>query len=203
MKKENMSKPNSKNAKSSHAYRRANGTFLPGTHWRKPNPLWTREWLEREYTLKKRSSSEIAEDLGCTQNNVLYFLSKYEIKTRSMAEIRRIKKWGLSGKANGMYGRCGSKNPRWIDGSSPERQRMYAQSFWKEIIRAVYGRGGYRCKKCNASHGMSNRLHAHHIKPWAGNPGSRFVLSNIVTLCNACHNWVHSKKNKTNEYLSS
>jgi 5-methylcytosine-specific restriction endonuclease McrA len=119
-----------------------------------------------------------------------------------MSETRRIKKWGASGKANGMFGRCGAENPRWIDGSSPERQRMYARSFWKELVRAVYARDGYKCVRCGAKHTGSNRLHAHHVKAWAGNVDTRFDLRNIITLCEGCHNWVHSKKNTRREYLS-
>ncbi len=107
----------------------------------------------------------------------------------------------LRGAHNGMHGRCGAANPRWIDGSSPERQRLYAQSFWKELVRVVYERDGYRCLRCGAPHGKSNRLHAHHLKPWAGNPTTRFNLSNIVTLCAGCHTWVHSKANTKRDFL--
>jgi 5-methylcytosine-specific restriction endonuclease McrA len=119
-----------------------------------------------------------------------------------MEEIRRIKKWGLTGKQNGMFGRCGAKNPRWIDGSSPLRQTMYARSFWKELAKAVYERDGYACVRCGAKHTKGKKLHAHHIKKWAGNPKSRFDLSNIISLCQICHNWIHSKENSGNEYLS-
>jgi len=186
-----MSKRNSKGAGSAPAFKR-----------RAPKPYWRKAWLEREYVEKGRSAFEIAQECGGCENNVLYFLSKLGIPRRSMAEIRRAKKWGLPGKANGMFGRCGAANPRWIDGSAPERQTMYARSFWKELVRTVYARDGYKCLRCAAPHGVSNRLHAHHVKTWAGNPNARFDLSNIVTLCNGCHNWVHSKRNRAHEYLS-
>lgn len=169
---------------------------------REPKPYWSEDWLRREYVDQKRSAFDIAKECGGGETNVLYFLSKHNISRRSMVEIRKIKKWGLSGKANGMFGRCGDKNPRWIDGSSPERQTMYARSFWKELVRTVYARDGYKCLRCGSAHTMSNRLHAHHVKSWAGNPDARFDLSNILTLCKLCHNWVHSKKNTKREYLS-
>lgn len=187
-----MSKQNSRGTGLSPAFKR-----------REAKPYWRKEWLKREYVEKRRSALDIASECGGGETNVLYFLAKHSIPRRSMAETRKIKKWGLFGKANGMFGQCGAQNPRWIDGSSPERQRLYARSFWKELVRTVYARDGYKCLRCNAIHGASNRLHAHHVKRWAGNKETRFDLSNIVTLCNTCHNWVHSKKNTQREYLSS
>ena len=187
-----MSNRNSRGAGSSPAIKR-----------REPKPYWNKKWLEREYVARKRSAFEIASEYGGSEGNVLYFLSKHSIPRRSTSEVRASKKWGSHGAANPMFGRCGSKNPRWIDGSSPERQRMYARSFWKDLVRSVYARDGYKCVRCGAVHGTANRLHAHHVKPWAGNPNARFSLSNIVTVCNVCHNWIHSGKNVRCEYLSS
>lgn len=176
--------------------------FKKGNHWRKPKKHWDKEWLETEYIFKCRSAEEIAKEVGCNANNILYWLKKHNIQTRGMKEIRKNKKWGLSGKQNGMYGRCGSKNPRWIDGSSPLRQKVYARSFWKELIKIVYARDNYLCQRCGAKHTSKNKLHAHHIKSWAGNPSSRIDLKNIITLCKNCHTFVHSKRNENNEYLS-
>ena len=38
-----------------------------------------------------------------------------------------MKHWGAVGAANPMFGRTGALNPRYVDGSSPERQRGYVQ----------------------------------------------------------------------------
>jgi thymidylate synthase (FAD) len=195
------SKQNSR-VEASSPERKADGTFLPGTHWRPRKPHWDKAWLLNEYVTKKRSAGEIASDAGCTENNILFWLGKHGIKCRSMSEVRKIKKWALKGKANGMHGRCGCKNPRWIDGSSPLRQAMYARSFWKELAKAVYERDGYKCRRCGYPKSHGRPLHAHHVKPWAGNADSRFCLSNIITLCKTCHRWVHSKENESNEFLS-
>lgn len=195
-----MSDQNLKSAGSSQGN---SGRFKKGQHWRKPKLHWNRKWLYNAYVKLGRSASDIAKEMGCTENAILFWLAKHKIKTRSMSQIRKAKKWGLYGADNPMFGRCGDKNPRWIDGSSPERQTMYARSFWKELVRVVYERDGYRCKRCLSAHTQTNRLHAHHVKPWAGNAATRFVLSNIVTLCKICHNWVHSRENVRNEFLSS
>jgi 5-methylcytosine-specific restriction endonuclease McrA len=107
----------------------------------------------------------------------------------------------LRGKRNGMSGRTGNTNPNFKDGSSPDRQRLYASSEWRAILRAVYARDDYRCRRCGSEKLRKRWLHAHHISPWAGNPTLRFDLANLVTLCRPCHSWVHSKANRDREYL--
>jgi len=107
----------------------------------------------------------------------------------------------LRGRGNGMSGRCGPLNPRFVDGSSPERQRTYASGVWKEMLRRIYKRDGHACLRCGSRGTGARGLHAHHVKPWAGNEALRFDENNIVTLCRKCHEWVHSRKNKKNEYI--
>jgi thymidylate synthase (FAD) len=100
-----------------------------------------------------------------------------------------------------MFGKMGSLNPRWVDGSSPERQRGYAQFKGKTFIKSVLERDGYRCKRCGSGKKCKRGLHAHHIKPWAGNKDLRFDVNNAVTLCRPCHHWVHSKANIAKEFI--
>lgn len=199
MKNAHKSKRNSHAEASSHD---SKGRFEKGTHWRPHATFREREYLRREYTANKRSAADIAREHGVTEGAIFFWLYKHGISRRSISEARAVKKWGLSGSANGMYGRCGSQNPRWIDGSSPLRQRMYARSFWKELARRVYARDNYQCCRCGSPHAKGHPLHAHHVAPWAGNPDARFDLSNIITLCKPCHDWVHSTKNTKHEYLS-
>ena len=84
--------------------------FKKGEHWRQHKPYWDKEWLESEYTEKQRSANEIANQFGITESAILFWLRKHNIQTRSMADIRAIKYWGLSGEKNGMYGKTGIKN---------------------------------------------------------------------------------------------
>lgn len=132
------------------------------------------------------------------------FLGKtHSDATRAILSARAsVPKPYLRGERNGMSGRTGTSNPRYKDGSSPERQRLYASGVGKETLRQVYARDQYRCVRCGAPKTKPRSLHAHHIKPWAGNPELRFDLSNFVTLCRNCHSWVHSKANSEGEYLS-
>jgi hypothetical protein len=129
-------------------------------------------------------------------------LAKHGIKTRSVSEARAKKHWGLSGPRNPMYGRRGKDCPTYIDGSSPERQRLYGQVIGREFLCFILARDSYRCLRCGAGKTGKRSLHVHHVKPWAGNPELRFDPSNVVTLCRKCHHWVHSKRNLGREFLA-
>lgn len=182
--------------------RNARGQFRKGIHaYRQPQPHWQREWLEREYVHNARSSSDIANDIGCTDSNVLFWLRKHGIPRRSVGAARAVKHWGVSGARNPMHGKRGAANPRYIDGSSPERQRLYVRGEGRAFLRAIYARDGYRCVRCGGAKTGPRSLHVHHIAPWAGNPAMRFDPQNAITLCRSCHEWVHSKANTRREFL--
>jgi 5-methylcytosine-specific restriction endonuclease McrA len=58
--------------------------------------------------------------------------------------------------------------------SNPEYYR------WR---KAVIERDGHKCTEC----GATEKLTAHHIKPWARHPEARYDLANGVTLCQEHH----------------
>lgn len=182
--------------------RRSNGTFETGTHWRPRKPHWDKEWLETEYTTNQRSSADIASQAGCEDTNIQFWLAKHGIPRRTVSQVRALKHWGSVGIANPMFGKTGALNPNYVDGSSPERQRAYAQAQGRAFLKAVYARDGFQCVRCSSPKTGPKSLHAHHIKPWAGNPTLRFDLANVVTLCRSCHNWVHSKRNTKGEFIA-
>lgn len=113
---------------------------------------------------------------------------------RLLSEKASVPKPWLRGDRNGMAGRTGRLNPNYVDGSSPERQRAYASAEWRELVRVVRARDGYRCVECGAEKCGRRSLHLHHVKPWAGNPESRFDPDNILTLCADCHRAVHRRE---------
>jgi 5-methylcytosine-specific restriction protein A len=116
---------------------------------------------------------------------------RHSAKTRATLSTKAsVPKPYLRGERNGMYGRTGALNPRYVDGSSPERQRLYASSEWRKVRRQVLARDERKCQRC----GSSDSLHLHHILPWAGNPDLRFDPSNITTLCADCHRTEHRKE---------
>ncbi len=189
-------------ASSQRCDRDSGGRFLPGTHWRPPAAFRERDYLQREYVENGRSASDIAAEHGVTENAILHWLARHAIPRRTMSEVRAAKHWGVVGEANPMFGKTGAANPRYVDGSSPERQRAYAQAKGKEFISTVLARDGYRCRRCGGGKRGARSLHAHHITPWAGNEARRFDLDNAVTLCRPCHQSVHSKANAAREWLA-
>ena len=168
-------------------FQEPSGRFKKGTHWRNSKPYWDKGWLYRRYVVDGRSSKEIADEFGCRDSNILYFLGKFGIKARTTDEARRIKHWGSTGSSNPMYGRLGFLSPRWNGGHSPERQSVYARHFWKELAKSILKRDGYCCRKCGTRNAVGNRLEVHHIKPWSAYPELRFEQTNLMTLCHHCH----------------
>jgi len=170
--------------------------FKKGEHWRQHKPYWDKEWLGSEYTEKQRSANEIANQFGITESAILFWLRKHNIQTRSMADIRAIKYWGLSGEKNGMYGKTGIKNANWKGGVTPQRQDFYTSQEWKSACAEVYKRDNATCQKC----GAKEKLHVHHVIGFA-NKEIRADANNLVLLCVKCHRFVHSKKNINGEFI--
>jgi len=59
---------------------------------------------------------------------------------------------------------------------------------YKVLCRKVWDRDGWRCRRCKSR----NNLHAHHVV-WRSE-GGRDETWNLLTLCQACHDQVHSYK---------
>lgn len=163
-------------------------------------PFHSRTWLEREYTENLRSAKDIADECEVTENNILFFLRKLGIPTRSMDEIRAKKYWGAIGPDNPMYGRRGEQNPHWKGGVTPERQGFYLSAEWKSVSQKVWKRDNATCRRCGLRMAPGVQMHIHHKISFAYAP-LRARLSNLVLLCEPCHDWVHSKRNWTREWI--
>jgi 5-methylcytosine-specific restriction endonuclease McrA len=184
-----MSKPNS-------------GRFKKGEHWRPRQPWWDRAWLVEQYADAGRSAADIAQEGGVTENAILFWLKKHGIKTRSMREVRAAKHWGASGVDNPMWNNRGELNPNWRGGVTAERQAFYASQKWKAACSAVWKRDKAKCRRCGLRRDDSPDMpmHIHHIEPFAI-VAKRADIENLVLLCEACHQFVHSKANVHREYL--
>jgi len=176
------------------------GRFVKGEHWRTEKPYWNREWLYNEYVIKQRSAKDIADDFGCIENNILYFLQKHQIPTRTISETRAVKHWGANGKKNPMYGRRGAEVPNWKGGITAERQGFYASREWKKAALSVWRRDRGICRRCGAIARNRDRFHIHHIVSFQVKE-LRADVDNLILLCPDCHNWVHSTKNINRDFI--
>ena len=158
--------------------------------------------MNQEYVINQRSAIEIAEEMGCKENNILYWLKKHDIPRRSMSEIRATKHWGSSGKDNPMYGINGADHPGWKGGVTPERQALYSSEDWKLAARTVRKRDKHTCQRCGWKEGGGIAGHVHHIVPFADDVELRTSSDNLILLCPECHAWVHSLDNIEKELLS-
>lgn len=173
--------------------------FQPGQHWRDHKPYWNKEWLQTEYGEKCRAAGDIAAEFGITEAAILFWLREHGIPRRGMSEIRASKHWGLSGEANGMYGRRGAEVHNWKGGCTPERQAFYTSREWAMACVEVWRRDDAKCKRCGIDH-EKRKIHVHHIVSFAVSE-LRAEPSNLVLLCVKCHRFVHSKRNNAGEFL--
>lgn len=175
------------------------GWFKKNQHWRQRKNHWDKDWLLREYVGNRRSAADIANEMDCKENNILYWLAKHGIARRSMSEVRATKYWGVSGKSNPMYGATGRQNPNWKGGATPERQGFYSSSEWDIACSAVWKRDDANCQRCLTSW-RESKLNVHHIAPFSV-VALRATLSNLVLLCVGCHRFVHSRQNVNHDFI--
>jgi hypothetical protein len=81
----------------------------------------------------------------------------------------------------------GSDNPKWRGGRTLIRQMDYTNPLYIGFRDGVLARDNYTCQEC----GVRDRLHAHHVKPWASHPDLRYDIENGLTLCHSCHAAIH------------
>lgn len=81
----------------------------------------------------------------------------------------------------------GENSSAWRGGSDPNRG-----SGWLKIAEQARSRDGYRCRRCGKTQeDNKQRLSVDHIRAWREfeNPEEANDLSNLASLCRACHSW--------------
>lgn len=173
--------------------------FKRGQHWRQWQPFRDKAWLLREYVKKQRSTGDIAEQFGCKDAAILFWLRKHEIPRRTVSEARAIKRWGVSGEKNPMYGKRDAANPRWKGGKGTRPQGRVEYIAWR---KAVIERCGTACGECGADDLKGKNLHAHHLEGWDDAPDKRYDADNGIVLCSSCHSKVHHRQHHANGQFS-
>lgn len=91
---------------------------------------------------------------------------KHRVKMKEMGDARR-----------------GILNWNWKGGT--RREQHYGERRYGKWRTKVFTRDSYTCQLCRKGGGIY--IEAHHKKSWKNFPVSRYVVSNGVTLCRACH----------------
>lgn len=136
-----------------------------------------KEWLEREYVEKKRSSLEIAAQFGVSPFTIRFNLRKLKIPIRPLSESLAL----ASDKKRG------PNNPAWKGGVAD-----WDYSYdWKALCKCIKDRDGWTCQLCSKrqSDDRSKALHVHHIDENKLNNHPH----NLITLCTKCHHPIHGK----------
>lgn len=148
------------------------------------------DWLREQYEAGA-STYDLGRALECDPKTVYR-------KLRDAGVNLRPRGLNLAGEDNYMA-TPGVINPNYKDGSSSERDCLKATKAYKQLVQEVWLRDDWTCERCGHRGG---KVHAHHVIPWAGNPEHRFELTNLVTLCEDCHRWVHSNKNSGRDFIA-
>lgn len=93
----------------------------------------------------------------------------------------------------------GEKHWNWKGGIAKERDLIKISPEYKEWREFVFERDNYTCQKCSKRGNGS--LNAHHVKSFRDYSELRFDTNNGKTLCEDCHNYIHSKELIINQYV--
>jgi len=93
------------------------------------------------------------------------------------------------------------KHWNWQGGINPINDTIRKSIEFKIWREAIFKRDNFACQKCKK---IGEKIHAHHIKPFAYYPELRFAIDNGITFCKECHKEFHKKygiKNNNTEQI--
>ena len=171
---------------------------------RDPKSVWN--WL-KDFAIptRKRGEGWSANFIhGSGPNNAFYGKTHSEESRKRMSEIAKAQGRVPYDPKVGSYmkGKRGESTTNWKGGISPERPAHYASDGWKKAVKEVWKRDNATCQRCkrHKSEIRETPFDIHHIVSFQ-NKELRSEVSNLVLLCEPCHYWVHSRKNKNREFI--
>lgn len=152
--------------------------------------LNNKEWLFKQYVELKRTTTDIAKEIGCANSTVFFTLNRLNIprRTRSQARIGiKLSAEHLANMkiANRKKAKKGADHHMWKGGQYTGEARKTWQ--WKEWRAKVYAQDNYTCRGCGMTGKKKNTFHPHHILPVRDFPHLMYSVDNGITLCIECH----------------
>lgn len=80
-----------------------------------------------------------------------------------------------------------------------DSKRFYNSKEWIKCREVVLIRDRYLCRKCFKNNKITTADVVHHIKELKDYPELALTLSNLESLCHACHNQIHGKDKVTHK----
>jgi 5-methylcytosine-specific restriction endonuclease McrA len=123
---------------------------------------------------------------------------EYEVERR-LVTISRFCSKQCKANYDSLYSK-GRDNPNWKGGITKDRQGLYSSREWKNLTKKVFKRDNYKCQMCGVTGRQENKIHIHHVMSFK-KVETRDDIDNLILLCQICHNWVHSNKNKNGDFI--
>ena len=84
-----------------------------------------------------------------------------------------------------------------------ERKAFYQSAAWEKCRRLALERDSYLCQDCLKQNILTPADMVHHIRELKDCPQLSLTLSNLVSLCNACHNKKHIRTGRKEKIYST
>ena len=81
-----------------------------------------------------------------------------------------------------------------FNSNSKSKRDFYNSTKWKNKRERILKRDGYVCQNCKRFGKTVEATAVHHIQHYETNPELGLVDSNLISLCNKCHNEAHPER---------
>lgn len=151
------------------------------------------------WQIGRKLSEETKQKISKTEKGKKVFFSEEHRKKLSEAGKKRV--FSKEHREKISISKKGEKSNFWIDGRTPENQKIRHSIEYRLWREAVFARDNWTCQKYGIK---KERLNVHHIKNFAQYPELRFAIDNGITLSKKAHEEFHKKygqKDNTKEQL--
>lgn len=192
------------------------GCFLISKELKRYKIIWTKgkdkhnfvskEFLIQEYNRSKKSKTQIAKELGCSEGTIRKKFIEFNIPSRSRSKILKgLKKKpptkrhrenlakAMRGRKRKPFTRKTRKKMSLAHGGTgkPHENSKYPKEFYR-IRRKILKRDNHICQKC-----FKYGNHAHHIN-YNKQDNNEY---NLITLCNKCNCEVNKSRYYWKKYF--